>query len=95
MDDLKTKQKTFVVEFRESITLRDNIKIDAFAEFTKKFFIQIISGWFPSIRMDLSPQGVQKLRVIDRKNNFYKEKVIDYKTERVIRDIEEKLSDHK
>lgn len=83
------------IEVSDSITVRDSIGLKTFAGAIKKFVAHIISGWFPSIRSDLSPEGVQKMRVVDRQNNRYQEKIIDVKTGRIIRDIDEKLSDHK
>lgn len=60
----------------------------------KRFIYESINGWFPSNRKDLSPNGVTKIRIVDREKDYYKEEVIDEKTGRVIRFIEEKLSDH-
>jgi len=91
----KVPPKHFAVSLSDSITLKESLELKSFHETAKKFFTHIISGWFPGKRQDLSPDGVNKIRVIDRLNNFYKEKIIDIKTGRVIRDIEEKLTDHK
>lgn len=91
----KRKSKNFKIELSDTIKVRDNLGLKTYVGNTKKFLAHIISGWFPSNRTDLSPEGVNKIRVIDRQNNFYKEKVVDAKTNRVIRDIEEKLTDHK
>ncbi len=83
------------IELFDQVIVRESLEIKSFGQSTQKFFMHIMSGWFPSIRKDLSPEGVNKERVIDRKNNKYKEKVVDAKTGRVIRDVEEKLTDHK
>ena len=74
---------------------RDSLELKTFVGSAKKFISHIISGWFPSLREDLSSEGVNKSRVIDRMNNKYQEKVVDVKTGRVIRDVDEKLTDHK
>jgi hypothetical protein len=78
----------------EKIILRETLETKTFFQKSKKFIIQTISGWFPSLRKDLSPEGVYKLQIVDRKNNFYKKYVTDQRTGRVIKDIEEKLTLH-
>ena len=85
----------FKIELNETIKLRDSLELKSFAGNTKKFVAHIISGWFTSKRSDLSPEGVFKERVIDRRNNVYREKVTDAKSGRIIRDIEEDLTSHR
>lgn len=92
---MNKKGRDLKIELSESISVRDSLELKSFTGAVKKFVAHIFSGWFPSLRKDLSPEGVQKVRVIDRKNNRYQEKVIDIKTGRVIRDVAEKLSDHR
>ena len=87
--------KHYKIELNETITVRDSMELKSFTGSVKKFVSHVISGWFPSRRIDLSPEGVNKLRNIDRKNNRYQERVVDYKTGRVIRDVDEKLTEHK
>jgi len=89
------KPRHLKITLSETITVRDSMELKSFAGSTKKFIYHVISGWFPSIRKDLLPEGVNKLRSIDRQNNRYQEKITDYKTNRVIRDVNEKLTDHK
>ena len=91
----KIKGRHLYINVSEEIKVRDSLELKTFLGAGKKFMAHIISGWFPSIRKDLSPEGVNKERVIDRKNNKYKEKIVDSKTGRVIRDVEEDLTDHK
>ena len=38
---------------------------------------------------------MNKIRVVDRKNNKYQEKVVDVKTGRILRAVDEKLTDHR
>ncbi|MBN9492557.1 PepSY domain-containing protein [bacterium] len=38
---------------------------------------------------------VQRIRILDRDNNRYVEKVVDPETGEVLRDVEEPLSDHR
>lgn len=83
------------ITLSDSIKVRDSLELKSFASSTKKFFSHVISGWFLSIRKDLSPEGVNKLQVVDRKNNRYLKKVVDVKTGRVIRNVDKKLTDHK
>jgi hypothetical protein len=87
--------KTLEINISETINVRDNVELKTFWGSVGKFIAHMISGWFPSNRTDLSPDGVQKERIVDRANNRYKEKVVDVKTERIIRDIDEKLTEHK
>lgn len=94
-DTKQRSPKNLKIELFDTITVRDSMELKSFVGSTKKFIAHIISGWFPSHRKDLSPEGVNKLRTIDRKNNRYQEKVVDYKTGRVIRDVDEKLTEHK
>lgn len=92
---MKNSPRHLKIELSETITVRDSIVLKSFTGSAKKRISHIISGWFPSFRRDLSPEGVNKLRIVDRKNNHYQEKITDYKTGRVIRDVDEKLTDHK
>ena len=95
MSSSKRKPRHLKIELLETITVRDNMVLKSFTGSVKKFVSHVISGWFPSIRKDLSPEGVNKLRTVDRKNNRYQEKITDYQTGRVIRDVDENLTDHK
>lgn len=82
------------ISLQDTLTVRDSLKLRKSKSGIKRFIYESISGWFPSIRKDLSPDGVTKIRVIDREKDYYKEEIIDIKTGRVIRFIEEKLSEH-
>ncbi|HUD05165.1 MAG TPA: hypothetical protein VMR59_04215 [Patescibacteria group bacterium] len=91
----KIKVRHLYINLFDEITVRDSLGFKTFVGNSKKFIAHIISGWFPSLREDLSPEGVNKERVIDRQNNKYRERVVDVKTGRIIRDVEENLTDHK
>jgi len=91
----KVKGRNLYINLFDEIKVRDSLGLKTFAGTSKKFIAHIISGWFPSHRENLFPQGVNKERVIDRQNNKYKERVVDVKTGRIIRDVEENLTDHK
>ncbi len=78
----------------ENVRLRDKIKVVG-----KRFgfgrFLELISGWEKNKITGDTKHGVDKLRLIDKRNDHYKEKVIDLKTGEVIRDCEEPLSQHR
>jgi hypothetical protein len=80
---------------QDSVTVNDSLKLRKHKSGVGRFIYESINGWFPSHRKDLSPEGVTKTRVIDRQKDYYKEEVIDKKTGRIIRCVEEKLSEHK
>ena len=93
--DNKNQSKHFTKSLSDTIELKETFEFKAFGNSTKKFSIHFISGWFSSIRKDLSPKGVNKHRVIDRKNDIYLEKITDIQTGRIIRDVKEKLTEHR
>lgn len=85
----------FSSNFSEIIELKETFEVKAYKVNNKRWFIHHVSGWFESIRKDLSPNGVFKQQVVDRKNNRYRKFVVDALVKvRVIKDVEEKLSDH-
>lgn len=83
------------ITFQDEFTGRDTLILRKSKFGSRKFIYELMSGWFYSIREDLSPEGVTKIRIIDREKDYYKEEVIDKKTGRVIMYVEEKLSEHK
>lgn len=87
--------KLIKLEFNESISVRDNISLRQKRFGFKKFAKELIQGWFPNIVTKDSKYGVHKIRVVDKLSNFYKEYVKDLRTGKVVRDVEEKLTDHK
>lgn len=56
-----------------------------------KWFIKSFTGadWSHSLQ-----RFVEKIRILDRDNNRYVEKVVDPETGEVLRDVEEPLSEH-
>ena len=82
------------ITIQDTLTIKDSLRLRKNKSGVRKFIYESISGWFQSHRKDLSPEGVTKIRVIDREKDYYKEEVIDKKTGRVIRFVEEKLSEH-
>lgn len=79
----------------ETIVVRESIKIRKTPSGIKKFVLETVQGWFPSNRIDLSPDGVRKIRIVDRETDYYREEVVDVKTGRLIRSVEERLSNHR
>jgi len=73
---------------RESLELRQKQKR------FKKFMKEIISGWFPSRDKERFPEGVKKIRVIDKEKGWYREKVDDVKPGVITRNIEQPLRQH-
>ena len=92
---MSKKGRQIEIKLSDSINVKDSLELKSFTSNLKKFVVHTVTGWFPSLRKDLSPEGVQKVRIIDRKNMRYKEKVVDVKTGRVIRDVDQNLDDHK
>ncbi len=81
----------------ETLKVRDSVRMAGVPEGKSKssFFVDLILGWFPSIRKDLSPEGVYLEQRVDRRDNCYTKKVVDAKTGRVIKSLKEKLTSHK
>ena len=61
----------------------------------KKFWKEITQGWFPSRNRERHPEGVEKVRVIDKQADEYGEVVRDGKTGEVTREVHEALSQHR
>lgn len=95
MNNNDSKPKNLEINLSDTIKVRDSLELKTFIGNAKRFVGHMISGWFPSKREDLSPEGVNKERLVDRAGNRYKEFITDVKTGRVIRDVDEKLTDHK
>lgn len=83
----------------ETLTPRGSLISRKYPRGIKKWVLETISGWFLSTDKAKHPNGVKKIRIINRENpkkpNSYKEKIIDSKTGKIIRDIEEPLEKHK
>ncbi len=86
--------------FHENMQIRESIGIRKYNENNLKKWIQrSIYGWFPSRNKNKHPEGVERTMSIDRtdpnKEGTYKEKVIDVATGEVVRNVEEKLINHR
>jgi len=81
------------IEFRSSLIARK------FPQGFRNWVLEIISGWFPGGDTTKHPDGVKKTRLINRENpknmDSYQEKVIDFKTGKITRNIKEPLEKHK
>lgn len=60
----------------------------------KKFLKRVYAGFQASINTIKHPEGVNISRVVDKENNHYEEVIIDNKTGKVLRDIDEPLDQH-
>jgi len=87
--------KNISLTFNEKILLRDSIGLRQKKEGFKKFAKELIQGWFPNTITKDHKYGVHKIRVVDKLSNFYKEYVKDLRTGKIIRNVEEKLTDHR
>ena len=90
-------KRAMALSVTETVTMRSNMHMTGVSEGKSKrnFFVDLIIGWFPSIRQDLSPKGVYLEQRVDRRDNSYIKKVVDAKTGRVIKSLKEKLTSHK
>lgn len=81
------------VKIEENIKIREGLEGWQKRKGFKKPIVEFQQGWFPSKDKKKFPEGVQKTRLIDRKNDKYKEKVINEATGEVVRDEDIKLSE--
>jgi len=90
-----SEKRDIKVEVREEIKIRESLRGRQKRKGFKKFMVEFLQGWFPSKNKKEFPDGVQKTRLIDKKNDKYQEKVIDEKTGKIVVNKDEKLSEHK
>lgn len=81
-------------DFQEILNLRDSLRIRGSrgGKKIKDFFIETVSGWFPSKDF---PKGVNKLRIINREKNEYNEVVKKHDTNIITHECHEPLDKHK
>lgn len=83
----------------ETIKLRSSLTLRKSNKGSKKWVLEVMSGWFQSRDKKRYPKGVKKNRVIDREDpenrESYQERIIDVKTGKIIRNIKEPLKNHK
>lgn len=87
-------KRIITAEFNEKITLNEIFRIRQARIGFKKFMLEILQGHFSSINPHLS-KGVFKRRLIDKQNDNYEEYVVDNKTGNPLRNVKEKLSEHR
>lgn len=94
-----SKNRIINLTISETFIPRGSLISRKYPQGIKKWVLEIISGWFSSGDKARYPNGVKKIRVINRedpkKPDSYKEKIIDSKTGKIVRDIEESLEKHK
>ena len=83
------------VEIKEKIKIRASLRGRQKRKGFKKFIVEFLQGWFPSTVKTKFPEGIEKSRLIDKKNDRYKEKVTNKATGKVVVDKDEKLLEHK
>ena len=83
------------IAIEERIVIRENLKARQKRKGFRKFIREIIQGWFPSGDKRKHPEGINKIRIIDKEKDSYQEKVKDVKTGKITRNIEEPLSKHR
>ena len=87
--------KNYKIELSDRITIRENIGFKKYLISAKKFLSHVKQGWFSSNNIKKHPDGVDITQIVDRENNFYKKKVIDKKTGKIIKGVEEPLNQHR
>ncbi len=83
--------RTMNVSLTESVTARDGIGVKAKRRGQKKPYVEDLS--VPSFSVS-KQKPVHHQRVIDRDNDRYTERVVDYETGEVIHECDEPLSVH-
>jgi len=83
------------VEIKEEIKIRESFRVRQKRKGFKKFMVECLQGWFPNGDKKQFPEGIQQTRIIDKKNNRYKKKIINEVTGEVVVNKDEKLSEHK
>jgi len=78
---------------KEELIVRGRLRIKHKHKGRGGFIREIIKGWFPSSDKRKHPKGVEKIRIIDREKDYYKEEIKDLKTDKITK-TEEPLSRH-
>jgi hypothetical protein len=87
-------KKMFAVIVGGTLTPRGSLRVRHKVKGFGKFAKEIIQGWFPSKNSKLS-QGVEKERIVDKKNDKYDEIVRDARTGQIMHETHKPLSQHK
>ena len=80
--------------FNDTLSIKDTIHLRQKREGFKKFIVELLQGYFPSVN-DKLREGVFKRRLIDKQHNKYEELVINNKNGIIIRNVSEPLNEHK
>ena len=89
-----SEKRDIKVELREEIKIRESLRGRQKRKGFKKFMVEFLQGWFPNIITKDSKYGVDKVRIVNKEKDEYHETVKDLKTDKIIHDCHEKLSDH-
>jgi len=85
------KKKTFQVFIEENINIKDGLGLKAKRLGGKRPYFESLN--IPSLSVRLK-KVVNLIRVIDRDNNHYHEKVTDYDSGEIIHECTESLTEH-
>ena len=83
-----------IISISATINLRTGLEGKKFGQGIKKVLIEFVGGWFKSGDHKL-PNGVYKVRTIDREKNEYHEVVKKYGTEDITHEMHEPLCEHR
>jgi hypothetical protein len=87
-----SKKKTFHLSVYEKITVREGVGMKVKRLGEKKPYFESLN--IPSLFVRIN-KIVNRIRIIDRENDRYKEVVSQYEDGEIIHECDEKLSDHK
>lgn len=87
-----SKKKTFHLSVHEKVTVREGIGMKVKRLGEKKPYFESLN--IPSLFVRMN-KIVNRIRIIDRENDRYKEVVSHYDDGEIIHQYDEKLSDHK
>jgi len=82
------------VEINDRFSINDSTVVRKKRQGYKNFMWERVHGWFSSGDPKIK-KGVIKKRTIDKEKNEYHEKVKDNKTGKILRECDEKLTDHR
>lgn len=82
-------ERDIIARIHENMQVHEGFRAKSFPPNSRKFETDVQSGEFS----DKDGKIVNKNRVIDRNNDIYSEKIVD-ESGNVLRDVNEKLTDH-
>lgn len=89
-----SSSKNIHISVLKEIKIRESFGLKKFTQEIKDFVVHLKQGWFHSDDTQRHQDGVQLMQLVDRENNVYKKKVVDEKTCKVVKDLEESFDQH-